>query len=188
MRNLVLVFSILLASAGIACPSSVALAAAGTGQLAVRVKDHREAIGDFKSLDIGIAGIRIKQSQGLKFYRSGWLDLTAQLNQIDLTQYTGSRSALVFDANVPAGEFEGFELKLSRIEGVLKNGQAAPRLKNALGPIVLRFTVSPAVTTLIVLDLVVLDLRDHAPRGYELQLKGYEVQQDGKLVEKVPPE
>ena len=187
MRKLVLVVGFLLASAGTACASSPVLAAAGTGQLAVRVKDHREAIGDFKKLDIGIVGIRIKQSQGLKFFRSGWLDLTPQLSQLDLTQYTGSRSALVFNANVPAGEFEGFELKLSRVQGVLKSGQAAPPLKNALGPVALRFTVTPGAATLIVLDLVILDLRDHAPRGYELQLKGYEVQQNGKLVEKVPP-
>ena len=187
MRSLILLASFFLALGGIPRTASPAPAVEATGQLVVRAKDHREAIGDFKRLTIGIASIRIKQNSGLKFFRSGWIELTPQLNQVDLTQYTGSRSALILSSKVPAGGFEGFELKLSGVEGVLKGGKPAVGVKNTLGPLALGFTVSPGATTLIVLDLVILDLRDHPPRGYELQLKGYEVQQNGKLVEKVPP-
>jgi hypothetical protein len=187
VRSLILLASLFLALTGIPRTAFPAPAVEETGQLLVRVKDHREAIGDFERLAIGIASIRIKQNSGLKFFRSGWIDLTPQLNSVDLTQYSGSRSALVLSSKVPAGGFEGFELKLSGVEGVLKRGQPAVGVKNTLGPLALRFTVSPDTTTLIVLDLAILDLRDHPPRGYELQLKGYAVRQNGKLVEKVPP-
>ncbi len=139
MRDLIVLVSLLLGTTGTLCASFPALAAEGTGQLAVRVTDHREAIGDFKRLEIAIASIRIKQNPRLEFFRSGWTHLTPQLNQLDLTQYTGSRSALIFDSNVPPGKFEGFELKLSRVQGVLKGGQPALRLKYALYPVALRF-------------------------------------------------
>jgi hypothetical protein len=157
------------------------------GRLEVRITDHREAIHDFSRVEIEIESIRVKQAPGVKFWQAGWLVLTPQLRKLDLTQYTDNRSALVLDSDALSGRFEAFELKLSRVEGALKAGQKAPRITHALGPMALRFTVPRGVTTSIVLDLVVLDLRDHPPRGYELQLKGYEVRQGGKLVERVPP-
>lgn len=40
---------------------------------------------------------------------------------------------------------------------------------------------------MIVLDLMVLDMSDHPPQGYELGLNGYEVYSNGKLVDKIPP-
>jgi hypothetical protein len=35
--------------------------------------------------------------------------------------------------------------------------------------------------------LTVMDMSDHPPRGYELQIKGYELYNNGKLLGKVPP-
>jgi hypothetical protein len=52
----------------------------------------------------------------------------------------------------------------------------------------LPFRVQAGSETTIVLDLVVLDLKDHPSRGYELGIKGYELYSDGKLIDKVPPD
>ena len=67
-----------------------------------------------------------------------------------------------------------------------KTGRHAP-VKNSIGPIKLSFHVEPQRATVLVLDLTVIDLSDHPPRGYELSLKGYELYTNGKLVDKVPP-
>jgi hypothetical protein len=38
-----------------------------------------------------------------------------------------------------------------------------------------------------VLDLVVLDMSDHPAPGYQLNLAGYELYTNGKLIDKIPP-
>lgn len=43
--------------------------------LEVRVKDHREAIGDFARLDVTVDTLRISPKSGLKFWQMGWKDL-----------------------------------------------------------------------------------------------------------------
>ena len=106
---------------------------------------------------------------------------------IDLTKYAGNESATIFKNLIDAGAFDGIHLKLDGIEGILKKTQRPARVKNALAPIKLPFSVEPKGKTVIVLDLVVLDMSDHPPRGYELGVKGYELYMNGKLVDKVPP-
>lgn len=157
------------------------------GKLEVRVKDHREAIGDFKQLDLHIESIRVKQKTGLKFWEPGWTDLKSSIPTLDLTQYIGNRSALVLSSDALSGAFEAFELKLARAEGVLKQGLKMIPVKNALGPVAVSFAIAQGATTSILLDLVIMDLSDHPPRSYELHLKGYEIKQDGKLIERIPP-
>ncbi len=157
------------------------------GTLEIRVKDHREAISDFSTLEIGIETIRISPKAGLKFWQTGWKDLKPLLEKIDLAQYTGKRSAAIFRGAMTPGSFEGIHLKLRGAEGILKKTKNQIRVKNLIGPIQLVFSVVKKAATLIVLDLVVSDMSDHPPRGYELHIKGYELFTDGKLVDKVPP-
>ena len=39
----------------------------------------------------------------------------------------------------------------------------------------------------MIIDLTVLDMSDHPPRGYELAIQGYELFTNGKLIQKIPP-
>lgn len=169
-------------SAGISCADQ-ALA----GALEVRLKDHREAIGDFSKLEIVVDALRISPKSGLKFWQLGWKELKPVMEKIDLTQYTGTRSATIFSGEVNDGSFEGIHLKLKKIEGILKKDKASASVKSLVGPIQLAFSVSPKGGTLITLDLTVLDVSDHPPAGYELHLKGYALYIDGKLIDKIPP-
>jgi hypothetical protein len=157
------------------------------GTLEVRLKDHREAIGDFSQLEIIVDALRISPKSGLKFWQMGWKELSPSLPQVDLTQYTGTRSAVIFSGLVDDGAFEGIHLKLKSIEGVLKRGKLSVSVKNLVDPIQAEFSVSAKHKTQIILDFVVLDVSDHPPAGYELRLKGYELYTDGKLTAKVPP-
>jgi hypothetical protein len=166
--------------------------AAGTaaqteGTLEIRVKDHREAIGDFSKLVIVFEEILISPRPGLRFWQTGWKSLTPATPAVDLTRYAGAESATIFRAPVGAGSFDALHLKIKRIEPTLKKIPALPAVKNNVGPIKLGFATTAGGETVIVIDLVVLDLSDHPPRAYELGIRGYEVYTNGKLTDKIPP-
>src|SRR5215203_2131079 len=158
----------------------VAAPAHAEGILEIRVKDHREAIGDFTKLILTLDKIAISSQPGLKFWRSGWKNLDPLVDVIDLTRYVDKQSIQVFRGTLADGSFEGIQLKLKQVVGTLKKNQRAVRIKNAVGPIKLAFKIAPKQHTLIVLDLVVLDMSDHPPQGYELGVKGWELYTNGK--------
>jgi hypothetical protein len=158
-----------------------------TGVLEVRIKDHREAIGDFSRLVLKLDTIEIRPDPGLFFWQEDWRIFNPSIEEIDLTKYVGARSAGIFQGAVGAGSFEAIHLRLKQVEGILKKDRRAVSVKNLVGPITLPFTVQGERETRIVLDLVVLDMKDHPPRGYELGIQGYELYTNGKLVDKIPP-
>jgi hypothetical protein len=86
------------------------------GTLEVRVKDHREAIDDFAKLEVFIDAIRLKPW-------GAWIDLKPDLVSFDLTAYKKGNSLTVFKSEVDSGSFEGFHLKLGKIEGTLKKNR-----------------------------------------------------------------
>jgi Domain of unknown function (DUF4382) len=165
------------------------LEAASTDQgvLELRIKDHREAIGDFSRLTLKFGNIGISPRAGFAFWKTSWRELSPALTTIDLTKYTSGESVTIFTGMLVAGAFDAIQLKLDGIEALLKKNQRQAQVKNLLAPIKLSFSVEPGRKTVVILDLVVFDMSDHPPRGYELGIKGYELFVDGKLVDKVPP-
>jgi len=157
------------------------------GVLEIQIKDHRDAIGDFAKLNIIIDKLLISPKAGLKVWQTGWKELASTPNTIDLTQYVGKKTMRVFRGAMDAGAFDAFHLKLKGIDGMLKKNQKAAPVKNTIGPVKLSFTVPAKGKTVLVIDLTVMDMSDHPPRGYELGLKGYELFTNGKLIQKVPP-
>lgn len=157
------------------------------GILEIRIKDHREAIDDFAKLDIVIEKILISPKARLGLWPGGWKDLGAQLETIDLTKYVGKKTARIFRGSIDADAFDAFHLKLRSIDGVLKKNQRAAPVKNAIAAVQAAFDVPAGGETILIIDLVVTDLSDHPPRGYELGIKGYEIYTNGKLRTKIPP-
>ena len=157
------------------------------GVLEIRIKDHRDAIGDFAKLNINIDKILISPNVGLKVWQTGWQELTASPDTVDLTKYIGKTTAKLFRSNIDAGPFDAFHLKLKSIDAVLKKNQKSAPVKNTLGPVKLTFDVPPKGETILVIDLTVVDLSDHPPRGYELGIRGYELYTNGKLIGRIPP-
>ena len=157
------------------------------GILEVRIKDHRDAIGDFDKLILAIDKIAVSPKPGLKFWQTGWKDLSVTSEPVDLTKYIGQNTAQLFRAPIEAGAFDAFHLKIKNIAGVLKKNQRKAVVKNTIGPFKLTYEVRPNSETRLILDLVVSDMSDHPPGGYELSLRGYELFMNGKLIEKIPP-
>jgi hypothetical protein len=167
--------------------ASPAGAAENHGILEIHIKDHREAIGDFEKLTVTIEEILISPKPGLKFWQISWKSLPAALESIDLTRYADKNSALVYRGSLGAGSFDAIHLKLNAVTGVLKKSRRQAQIRNTVGPIKLPFEVRARGETKVVLDLVVMDMSDHPPRGYELAIKGYELYTNGQLVDKIPP-
>jgi len=164
-----------------------AFAAQPQGMLEIQIKDHRDAIGDFARLGITIDKILLSPKPGFKFWQTGWKELSPDTATIDLTQYTGQKTARVFRRSIDPGSFDAFHMKLKRIDGVLKIKSRGVPVKDTVGAVQLSFEVAAKGETLLILDLVVTDLSDHPPRGYELGIKGYELYTNGKLIGKIPP-
>jgi hypothetical protein len=159
----------------------------GKGILEIRIKDHADAIGYFSQAVISIESIRISPKVGFKFWRLGWLKLDLISNRLDLTQFVNNSGLTVFRGEVDTGSFEAVDLKIRDIRGILKGGSKEVAVENKVKPVALVFSVNPKELTAIVIDLTVMDMSDHPPATYELQLTGYEVYNNGKLVDKVPP-
>src|SRR5207253_1611012 len=103
--------------------------------------------------------VLISPKPGLMFWQSGWKRLAVSRQSIDLTKYVGKDSAPVFRGRVDAGSFDAIHLKLKEASGVLhKKSQRNVQIKNLVGPIKLGFEIRSQDETLIVLDLVVLDM------------------------------
>jgi uncharacterized protein DUF4382 len=167
---------------------ALALAAnTDTGTLEIRIKDHRDAIGDFAELNIVVDKILVSPKAGLKIWEARWKELGATGNAIDLTKYVARTSARVLRGNIESGSFDAFHLKLKSIAGALKKNQKSATVKNTIGPVTLSFNVPPRGETVLIIDLTVTDMSDHPPRGYELGIGGYELYTNGKLIGKVPP-
>jgi hypothetical protein len=162
-------------------------ASSAQGVLEVRLKDHREAIGDFSRFTLKLGTIGISSETGLAFWRTGWRELPPSVQAVDLTRYTGKESVAVFTAVISTGSFDAIRLGIAGIEAISKKSGRPTSVKNSLTPIKLSFAIEPEHKTVIILDLVVVDMSDHPPRGYELGIKGYELYTNEKLVDKIPP-
>ena len=157
------------------------------GAFEVRIKDHRDAIDDFSRLLLTIDSIAISPKPGLRFWQTSWKEFSPSQASLDLTKYVGKQSAKIFRADIDAGAFDAFHLKIKSVDGLLKKNQRSAPVKNTIGPVKLSFDIAARGETVLVLDLTIVDLSDHPPRGYELSLKGYELYSNGKLVDKIPP-
>ncbi len=155
------------------------------GTLEVRLKDHREAIGDFLELEIDVDTVGIHPKGAGR--NQGWVTLKTGRDKVDLTKYTDGKSALMFAGKVETGPYEAIDLRIKGLKSILKETRRQVQVTNHVGPIRLVFSVQQKEKTLIVLDLVVMDRRDHPGRGYQLHIKGYELYTNETLIEKIPP-
>ncbi len=156
--------------------------------LEIRVKDHRNAIDDFRSLGLRFGKLRLAPDARLGSADPGWLELAPQLDRMDLTRYKdGTAAATVYRGSLAARRFAAVDLRIDAIHGILRSTGGRGAVKNAVRPIRLDFELKPGATTVVVLDLELLDLSDHPGRGYELLLKGYELYENDTLLRKIPP-
>ena len=97
------------------------------GTFEVRIKDHREAIDDFSRLLLTIDSVAVSPKPRLRFWQTSWKEFSPSPPSVDLTKYGGKESARIFRADVDAGAFDAFHLKIKSVDGLLKqNRRGAP--------------------------------------------------------------
>ncbi|MFQ5898480.1 MAG: cytochrome c oxidase assembly protein [Candidatus Methylomirabilia bacterium] len=144
------------------------LAALDRGQIEVRLKDHREAIADFKRLELGIAQIGIQR--GSRPQAGAWMVFAPSERQVDLTQLVKGRYAVILNEEAPIGEYRWIRINLENARGVLKDGRR-PSVKVVDDPVAATFVITPEKTTVVTVDLVVLDVSEHPGRDHELHIR-----------------
>ena len=178
-------FGIVITVCVLVCPCPAAEREQGV--LEIQIKDHRDAIDDFAKLNITIDKILISPKPGLKIWQTGWKEIGTPSETVDLTQFVGKKTARIFRGAIDAGSFDAFHVNIKKIDGLLKKKQRPAPVKNKTGPVKLSFDVKPQGETILILDLVVTDMSDHPPLGYELETRGLQLFTNGKLIQKIPP-
>lgn len=138
------------------------------GQLEVRVKDHREAIGDFRRLHLDISKIGIQS--GLRPQASAWLLFTPARRRVDLTQLLEERYAVLLTEDVPAAQYRWIMLDIDIAEGDLKDGRRSS-IEAFDDPVAFPFRIASEKKTLLTVDLIVVDVSDHPGKEYELHIR-----------------
>ncbi|MFQ5839365.1 MAG: cytochrome c oxidase assembly protein [Candidatus Methylomirabilales bacterium] len=144
------------------------LAALDRGQLEIRLKDHREAIFDFSRLELGISQIGIQR--GSRPQAGAWMVFALSKRRVDLTRLVEGRYAVIFKEQAPAGEYRWIRINLEKVQGVLKDGRR-PRIKVQDDPVAITFLITPGKTTVVTVDLVVLDVSEHRGEDHELHIR-----------------
>jgi hypothetical protein len=142
--------------------------APGRGQLEVRVKDHREAIADFRRLEFDISQIGIQGA--LRPQASAWLLFSPSRRNVDLTQLVGGKYAVLLTEDAPAARYRWIRFDLEGVQGVLKNGRR-PHMKVFDDPVAYPFRIVSGKRTILTIDLIVVDVSEHPGKDYELHIR-----------------
>lgn len=159
--------AVLLLGGAAAC-STETQHASDRGQLEVRVKDHREAIADFRRLEFDISEIAIQG--GLRPQPSAWLLFAPARRNIDLTQLVGGKYAVLLTEDVPAARYRWTRIDVERAEGVLKD-EKRPSIKVFEDPVAFPFRIVSGKRTVLTIDFIVVNVTDHPGKGYELHIQ-----------------
>ncbi|RMF91075.1 MAG: DUF4382 domain-containing protein [Nitrospinota bacterium] len=144
------------------------------GWLEVRVQDHREAITDFRRLVLSISQINIQR--GTRPKAGAWLGLAPTVQDVDLTRLVDGRYAVILHQQVPVGTYRWLKLHLESVHGVLNSGKPV-RITVQDAPVARTFQITPGETTVLTVDFVLLDVREHGGQyPYALHIRNVSVQ------------
>jgi hypothetical protein len=147
----------------------------GQGSLEVRIRDHREAIEDFRELWVTFSGIGVHPAGQPR--TEGWIEFVPSVQKLDLTQYIHGREEVIAQTAVETGVYNAVRLTVDQATGALIAGQPVEVAVN-FETVALDFRVRDNQTTVLEFDLTVLDVSDHSSRGYELHLRKATISRD----------
>lgn len=140
-----------------------------SGGLEVRVQDHEEAIDAFRALEVTIDSVEIHAARVER--ATSWEALPIAPTTLDLTTLVGGPYAVLFRGEAQVGAYDGVRLGIGEISGVLEDGSQADVARGDFEAFV-DFEVVGGQDTVMLLDLVVLDVSEHGTKGYLLALTG----------------
>ena len=138
--------------------------AASQGTVAIRISDHRDAIGDFSSFNVEIKSIELRSASSEE-----WIKLQPQQRSVDLTQVVGEQAEQVLEAALPSGRYDAVRVRLTDVGGLLLSGERV-HLEDFTTTSRLEFHLASDKTVRLRIDLKVQSQHDHPGGGYELIL------------------
>lgn len=92
------------------------LAPSPEGNFAFLISDEPNAIGDFESLNVTIAGVVLQAAGSLKR-----LEFTPETKTVDLTRLQGEQSQEIWRGNVTAGQYSQVYIYVTEVTGKLES-------------------------------------------------------------------
>lgn len=123
------------------------------GNFEFLISDERNAIGDFKSLDISISKIGLHMAGE----NSEWIEIDPEVKQVDLTFLQGDRAQEIWSGNITEGRYTKVFIYVESVSGVLVDGNETDvRLPSDKLQISKTFEVTADSITSFVYDLTVV--------------------------------
>lgn len=144
-----------------------------TGEVVVLITDHREAIDDFTALVVTVDGVRVHR-RGARTDQ-GWLAITVDPREIDLTRYKDGATVELVREHVPVGRYDAAEVLASGARGTVHGGDHVD-VPLELTPVRADLHVLADRVTQVTFDLVVHDLRDHPGKTWGVLLEEVRVE------------
>lgn len=139
-----------------------------TGQVEVRVTDHRAGIGDFTVFRVELAEVSLHprgQPRG-----QGWVEVIRHAAAVDIVPLKDGRWAMVGQGSVAAARYDAVRVRFGAIRGVLRHGGLAEALPFG-STIAVDLTIELGTTRVVLIDLYVEDQADHASGRYALKVQ-----------------
>jgi hypothetical protein len=141
---------------------------AATATIEIRLTDHREAIGDFASVALALTEVTVHEAAAPA--REGWRALPLAQPQVEVTKLTDGRAVTVARGEVPGTRYDGVRLTGQVTAARLKDGRVVA-VTAALRAVRIDLVAGAGVSAAVSVDLVLLDLSDHAGQAYTLRVR-----------------
>jgi hypothetical protein len=88
------------------------------GTVAFYLSDERNAIGDFRSLNVTITSVGFERSDG-----GGWIERDVDNRTADLTELQGPNATLIDEYDLPNGTYSKVFVHVDDVNGTLRSGE-----------------------------------------------------------------
>lgn len=144
-----------------------------SGQVEIRVTDHRAGIDDFRTLRVQLAEVSLHRRGEPR--GKGWVELFRSAPAVDIVPLKDGRSAIVAVARLETGRYDAVRVRFGEVRGELRRGgfgQMAP----IESTVAVDLAVESASRRFVLIDLYVEDQSDHRPGLYALKIQKVQVE------------
>lgn len=144
------------------------LSVADSGEVELRVTDHRAGIADFDAVHLSLTEILLHPSGRPR--AEGWVSVLKGAPAIDIVPLKDGRWTTVGIVRVPAHRYDAIRVKATVIRAHRKAGKPVP-IESLSTTVALGFSIDRLGRVPILLDFYLEDQTDHDPPRYELKLR-----------------
>jgi len=148
------------------------------GNFAFLISDDPGDIDDFEYLSVIISGVRMQRVGS-----NNWLELTPEIETVDLTQVQGEQFQEIWRGHVPAGQYTRVRVNISEVKGQLESTGQIIDIKVPSGTVhmLIPFEITADMVTVYTFDITVVRTANDGTYMLKLQINESGARQDPKL-------